>query len=105
VNSFLEDLAELVPPTTKLLCRLQDVSCELLELSTEFIQSGMISDLRMSITGCHLDKRWLLSAHPEDLVGAQGTDNHLGDGVENPTFPIVVIGDEVGVTLRISLNS
>jgi hypothetical protein len=86
-----EDFAETVPPSTKLFGGLEDIPTELLKLGSELIDGWMESDLWMVVRTGHLDEAWSLSPHPNGLVGSKSSDNHLGNGVEDSSLPILVI--------------
>lgn len=51
----------------------------------------MEGDLRMVVGACHLDEAWALSSHPDGLVRSQGSNNQLGDSVEDSSLPIHII--------------
>jgi hypothetical protein len=95
ISSFLEDFAVAVPPSAEALARVQNVAIELVELGAEFFLSGVEGHVGVAVVGGHLDQS---PACPECLVASQGAHYHNGDGVQNPCFPVVVVGPHVLVT-------
>lgn len=103
-----EDLAETVPPSTKLFGGLEDIPTELLKLGSELIDGWMESDLWMVVRTGHLDEAWSLSPHPNGLVGSKSSDNHLGNGVEDSSLPVLVVWTHLFASFRVTcagLNS
>lgn len=86
-----EDFAETIPPSTELFSGFEDVSTELLKLSSKLIDGWMESNLRMVIRTGHLDEAWSLISHPNGLIGSESSDNHLSNGVEDSSLPILVV--------------
>lgn len=88
---LLEYFGKAVPPSTELLGRIQNISVELLQLSLELFSRWVESDIGDLEGTRHLDQEWLLIPAPEGLVGGECADNHLGDGVEDPSLPVGIV--------------
>lgn len=101
VDLLFEDLTVAVEPSAELLSRLEDIARELVELGFELLHSGVVGHLRVVVSGIHLDQRF---STPEGLVGGHGTDDHLGDSIENPALPIVVVLTHLLTVLRVLLK-
>ena len=55
----------------------------------------------MVIRTGHLDEAWSFISHPNGLVGGKSSDNHLGDGVEDSSLPILVVWTHLFASLVI----
>ena len=70
VLHLLEDLAETIPPSSKLLGRLENVSAHLFQLGSEFIHSWVEGNLWMIVRTRHFYKARSFSSHPDSFVGS-----------------------------------
>ena len=51
----------------------------------------MESDLWMVVRTDHLDQAWSLSSQVDCLVGSKSSNDHLCDGIEDPSLPVHVV--------------
>jgi len=105
VHVLLENLAGRVLPAAEHLGRLDNVLVELFQLGLHLLSSWLIDDLQVVVPGFHADQGLDFASVEQDcLVHSKGTDNHTRDGVEDPAFPVLVVGKHLRELTRVRLE-
>lgn len=90
-----EDFASLVLPATKEFSRLDDSFMELFDYTLHLFGGRVVDNFKVIVSSFHADKGLDFSVQKDSLVDGQGSDDHLGDSVENATFPVLVVREHL----------
>ena len=64
-------------------------------MSLHFFGLGRVEDLKAVVLSLHADEGLDVTVQEDGLVDGQGTDDHLGDGVEDAAFPVLVVREHL----------